>query len=107
MSAVASDGGGASATALSVLENATSAASKSELALEDECARLLDEYEGRGDCLVAQSGYLDVTGSTWGCVMQGEGWVEICLVQEQTDGTSETVVWHMDTSDVPEDVVAE
>lgn len=33
--------------------------------------------------------------------MQGEGWVEICLVQRGAgDARSDVVVWHMDAEDV-------
>lgn len=72
----------------------------SDLALADEASRILEDYERRGNCVVAQAGYLDLSGRTWGCVMQGVGWVEICVVTEGTSGKSSVEVWHMDAADV-------
>ncbi|WP_407416615.1 hypothetical protein, partial [Paratractidigestivibacter faecalis] len=43
----------------------------SELPAAEEAERVLDEYAARGDCVVARSGWLDLLGRTWGCVIQG------------------------------------
>ncbi len=84
-----------------LLDQADAVSYESELDLEEEASDLLEEYRQRGDCVVAQYGYLDLLGGTWGCVMQGEGWVEICLVQRGAgDARSDVVVWHMDAEDV-------
>lgn len=104
--ALTSEGSEVSASALELLGNAEITKSQSSLALDDECASVLADYEGLGGCVVARDGYLDLAGKTWGCVVQGEGWVEICLVQESAEGGSERVVWRMDASDVPEELVA-
>lgn len=74
---------------------------RSDLTLSGEGERLVGEYRGRGDCVVAQAGYLDLAGSVWGCVMQGEGWVDICVVREDLEGSGcFVVIWHMDADDV-------
>ena len=74
---------------------------RSELPLADEAQRLLEGYERQGDCVVARAGYLDLVGRTWGCVIQGAGWVELCVVSEVGDGGSAVSVWRMDAGDVP------
>ena len=52
-----------------------------------EVARdLLEAYKARGDCLLAQAGYLDLLGRVWGCVVQGGSWVEVCVVGELDEG---------------------
>ncbi len=66
---------------------------------------MLEAYRARGDCVLASAGYLDLTGGTWGCVTQGEGWVEICIVQEDAGGDGcSVVVLHMDVEDVADAV---
>lgn len=70
----------------------------SELPAAEEAERVLDEYVARGDCVVARSGWLDLLGRTWGCVIQGEGWVDVCVVGEREGGGSEVGVMRMDAS---------
>lgn len=70
----------------------------SELPVAEEADRLLGDYAGRKDCIVAQSGWLDLLGRTWGCVIQGEGWVDLCVVSEREAGGSEVGVMRMDAS---------
>ena len=72
----------------------------SELDLEDEAARVLEERRERGDCVVARSGYLDLAGRTWGCVLQGSGWAEVVIVSEGDAGGSSVVRLLMDAEDV-------
>lgn len=73
----------------------------SELSLEDEAARVLGEAAERGDCVLARAGYLDLTGGTWGCVTQGSGWAEVCVVWARTDGTGcEARAWRLDASEL-------
>ena len=72
-----------------------------DLGVAEEGVEVLEEYEARGGCVLAQSGYLDLLGRSWGCVIQGEGWVDICVVQEGRDGEGSTLsVIHMDADDV-------
>lgn len=85
----------------------TSSVVTTECALNvcDEGAELLEGYADRGNCVLAQSGYLDLLERSWGCVIQGEGWVDICIVQEGPSGEGSTrSVIHMDASDVAEEL---
>ena len=67
----------------------------------DEAASVLEDRRARGDSLVVRSGYLDMFGGAWGCVLQGSGWVEVCLVSEDGDGEGSSVVtWRMLASDL-------
>ena len=70
----------------------------SELPAAEEAGRVLDEYAAGGDCVVARSGWLDLLGRTWGCVIQGEGWVDVCVVGEREGGGSEVGVMRMAAS---------
>ena len=75
--------------------------STSELGVCECAAGLLEERRVRRDCVIARAGYLDLLGRTWGCVLQGNGWVEVCLVTEAPDGRGSSVgVWRMDAADV-------
>lgn len=68
--------------------------------LEEEAEQVLGSYEGRGDCVLAYAGSLDLLGGSWGCVVMGEGWVELCVVQgQQGKGESRVSLWHMDAGD--------
>lgn len=87
------------------LRSAETSVYESELTLVEEGAAVLEAYRARGDCVLASAGYLDLTGGTWGCVTQGEGWVEICIVQEDAGGDGcSVVVLHMDVEDVADAV---
>lgn len=70
----------------------------SELSVTEEAGRVLDGYAAEGDCVVARSGWLDLLGRAWGCVIQGEGWVDVCVVNEREGGGSEVGVMRMDAS---------
>ena len=55
----------------------------------DVAARtVLGRYEADGTCLLASAGYLDLFGRVWGCVVEGPGWVDVCVVEETAEGTS-------------------
>ncbi len=74
---------------------------ESELDVREAAARVLGERRAAGDCVVARSGYLDLSGRTWGCVLQGSGWVEVVVVSEDAGGDgSEVVTMRMDAEDV-------
>ena len=59
---------------------------ESELEVSEEASRLLEERRDRGDCGVVRSGFLDLTGRVWGCVLQGGDWAEILIVSESAAG---------------------
>lgn len=43
-------------------------------------------YERTGTCLLHHAGYLDHDGSVWGCVVEGPGWVDVCVVSGSAEG---------------------
>jgi len=67
--------------------------------------RLLSSYEERGDCVLASSGFLDLLGRTWSCTVEGDGWVDVCMVDESDDGTSSVCVIHLDEEGVGREMV--
>lgn len=56
--------------------------------LQQVAVDLLTSYRDAHDCVLARSGYLDLFGSVWGCVVRGGDWVDICIVTESAEGTS-------------------
>ena len=54
----------------------------SSLPLEDEATRRLEDYRNSGACALECAGYLDLYGNAWGCLVQGDGWVEILVIRE-------------------------
>lgn len=50
--------------------------------LSSAAATLLEEYEEQPGTLLAHSGWLDLTGRVWGCVVLGPGWVDVCLAED-------------------------
>ena len=91
---------GTSSYALDLLDGAACSRRESDRPLPEEGERVLEGYRLRGDCIVAQAGYLDLSGKVWGCVVQGAGWVDLCVIREGGEGGSEVVSWRMDADDV-------
>lgn len=54
--------------------------------LQQVAVDLLTSYRDAQDCVLASSGYLDLFGSVWGCVVRGGDWVDICVVSEYEEG---------------------
>lgn len=65
----------------------------------EAATELVCQYEQRGDCVLVRSGYLDLSGRVWSMVVEGSGWVDVCIVQSASGGTSETKVMHMDAAE--------
>lgn len=69
--------------------------------VEQVATRLLCSYRDAGDCVLSSSGYLDLLGSVWGCVVAGDGWVDVCVVSRMAeDGSCQVSVLHMDADEV-------
>lgn len=60
----------------------------SPLSVEQSASELLSEYEGLGTCALVRAGYLDLLGEVWCCVVQGDGWVDVCEVRPADGGGS-------------------
>ena len=67
--------------------------------VQEAATELVRQYEQRGDCVLVRSGYLDLSGRVWSMVVEGSGWVDVCIVQSADGGTSETKVMHMDAAE--------
>lgn len=63
-----------------------------EQELERTASNLLETYRTRGPCVLAQAGYLDLLGNTWGCVIAGDGWVDVCVVRGAQQASSVRVM---------------
>lgn len=67
--------------------------------VEQVATRLLATYRDGEPCVLCQAGYLDLLGRVWSCVVQGGGWVEICVVKEE-DGASVVTLMRLDGDEV-------
>lgn len=70
--------------------------------VEQAATRLLSSYREAGDCVLASFGYLDLVGSVWSCTVQGDGWVDVCVIGRLDDETCELSVLHMDRDEMAE-----
>ena len=69
--------------------------------MEQVATRLLRRYRDEGTCVLARSGYLDLSGAVWGCVIQGVGWTDVCVVSEtREDRLSEVRVLRLTAEEV-------
>ena len=50
------------------------------------------EYRAQGEVVLAHAGWIDLVGRTWGCVVRGPSWSELCLVCEASEGSRVTTV---------------
>lgn len=68
--------------------------------LPDAAAALLAEYGAEPGTLLARSGWLDLVGRVWGCVVMGPGWVDVCLLSDgQSDGRTRVKTLRMEVSE--------
>ena len=101
----ASDSDGAdlldSAFDLVGLDSETPARSWEAASLEEGASQLLGEYAQDSACVLVQSGYLDLQGRVWGCVVTGEGWADVCIVKQADTGEAAQVYcWRIDQDSV-------
>ena len=75
------DAGAASGGALGgAAEGIGTTVVRRELAPADAAAELLEGYRAEGGCALVCADWLDLFGNTWGCVVSGDGWTDLCLV---------------------------
>lgn len=60
----------------------------SNLALEEAASECLRRYQEQGEAVLASAGYLDLLGRVWGCTIQGDGWVDVCVIRSDEGGGS-------------------
>lgn len=73
---------------------------ESSLPLEEEVAWVLERRRQEGNCMVARSGYLDLSGRVWGCVLQGDGWSEVIVVLEGDGDGCDVLSCRMDAREI-------
>ena len=60
------------------------------------CAQsILQTYQARQDCVLAQVGYLDLCGKVWSCTTCGKGWVDIVFVSQKQNDQCEVKTVHL------------
>lgn len=58
---------------------------------------LLEGYRSaEGPVVLARSGYLDLLSNVWSCVVQGAGWVDVCVVSNTSAGGAEVRVMRLE-----------
>ncbi|MGN0287179.1 MAG: hypothetical protein ACI4B6_05875 [Atopobiaceae bacterium] len=67
--------------------------------MASQARQTLEEYQQRGDCLLRSSGYLDLLGNVWGCVIDGGGWVDVVVVRSTPDEGAKRSVVRMDAKE--------
>lgn len=71
--------------------------------IEHVARDILTSYRDEGDCVLAQSGYLDLFGTVWSCVVYGGSWADVCVVDEMEDGKHcQLRVLHLSSSELAE-----
>lgn len=59
----------------------------SQKSIEREAEKRLISYRSEEGCTLECAGYLDLFGNTWGCVVQGDGWVDIVIIRNVAEQT--------------------
>ena len=72
--------------------------------VEQVATRLLTSYRDERDCVLAEAGYLDLLGSVWGCVVQGDQWVDICVIEQVDEAFCRVHVMRLDASEVAKEL---
>ena len=80
---------------------------ESERPLTEEAQTILVGYRQRKDRVLVRAGYVDLVGQAWSCVIQGDGWVDICVVRETDVGSSKVSVSRIENSMWEESLNAE
>lgn len=75
--------------------------------VEQVATRLLASYRDERDCALAEAGYLDLLGSVWGCVVQGDQWVDICVIEQVDEAFCRVHVMRLDASEVAKELDAD
>ena len=51
--------------------------------IQDEAQSVLENYQKRADCALVYSGYIDLAGNVWSCLVNGGNWSELVTVSDQ------------------------
>lgn len=69
------------------------------LGVQEAAAQEVERYQGLDAAVLVRAGWLGLLGRTWGCVVAGPGWVDVCVVTQLDDGGSQVCVARMEASE--------
>ena len=67
--------------------------------LIETASDVLTTYKETKTCALAFSGYLDLMGKQWACVVHGGSWVDCVFVNEKTSDTTEVTTLRFSSDD--------
>jgi len=67
--------------------------------IQDEAQSVLESYQQRADCVLVHSGYIDLAGNVWSCLVNGGNWSELVTISDQGE-IRRVSTCHISTQDV-------
>ena len=67
--------------------------------IQDEAQSVLESYQQRADCVLVYSGYIDLAGNVWSCLVNGGNWSELVTISDQGE-IRRVSTCHISTQDV-------
>ena len=67
--------------------------------IQDEAQSVLESYQQRSDCVLVYSGYIDLAGNVWSCLVNGGNWSELVIISDQGE-IRKVSTCHITTQDV-------
>lgn len=67
--------------------------------IQDEAQSVLKSYQKRSDCVLVYSGYMDLAGNVWSCLVNGGNWSELVIISDQGE-IRRVSTCHITTQDV-------
>ena len=67
--------------------------------IQDEAQSVLENYQQRADCVLVYSGYIDLAGNVWSCLVNGGNWSELVTISDQGE-IRRVSTCHISTQDV-------
>ena len=67
--------------------------------IKDEAQSVLENYQKRADCALVYSGYIDLAGNVWSCLVNGGNWSELVTISDQGE-IRRVSTCHISTQDV-------
>ena len=67
--------------------------------IQNEAQSILEGYQQRADCVLVYSGYLDLAGNVWSCLVNGGNWSELVTISDQGE-IRRVSTCHISTQDV-------
>ena len=67
--------------------------------IQDEAQSVLESYPQRADCVLVYSGYIDLAGNVWSCLVNGGNWSELVTISDQGE-IRKVSTCHISTQDV-------